>query len=211
MLMLSGAALIGAIWLSSRDLPAPAEAARPAPGNSALPADAQLALREAQDDFTYQGKPIHPGMVNQFIGWLSDNGPITLAIDVRAGSGTDQYNDADVRQYENCVTCNLDRQIGRGASFIYERIGVLADKTQVLHTMEWGGGTGIFEDILFVRFRVQPHTTHEGKADYRLVMEVVSAHPIGDRYDGKLTLMNDRVIVGKSKHRDQDVVIHPTP
>ena len=38
------------------------------------------ALIEANDKFTYQGKPIHPGLVQQFMSWMSDPGEPTIII-----------------------------------------------------------------------------------------------------------------------------------
>lgn len=174
-----------------------------------MPASAEIALREAREHFTYEGKPIHPGMVRQFSGWLSDGGPITLSVDVRAGSGTDQYSDRDVNQIAKQVIVHEEGH--EAAWFGYERIGVLNDGTQVLRTEECGGGSGIFLSIMFVRFRIQLHADARVASDFRLVMEVVSDHPIGDRDDGKVVIAGDHVVAGKSRYRKNDVVLRPMP
>lgn len=208
--ILAAGVLISIALMNGSNTPGPSIAATPATDSLKLPAIAVKALVEAQEDFTYDSKPIHPGMVNQFLGWLSDGGPITLAIDVRAGSDTNQYRDDEVHQQDGQITFVTDRGDEQSGWFSYERIGVLADKTQVLHTMDCGGGSGVFESIMFVRFRLQSHAAEDASPDYRLVMEVISDHPIGDRDDGTITVMNDHVVAGASRYRSSDVILRPT-
>jgi hypothetical protein len=41
-------------------------------------------LKVANEHFTYQGKAIHPGLVQEFECWISDLNPVTVAVDVSA-------------------------------------------------------------------------------------------------------------------------------
>ena len=64
----------------------------------ALPAGAaESPLAEANSDFTFKSRPIHPGLVREFQNWLSDyRPPITVTVDVGAAFGTNEYADAPV-------------------------------------------------------------------------------------------------------------------
>ena len=48
-------------------------------------------LPEWETNFTFNGKSIHPAIIHAFEGWISDGGPIVVAIDVAAAEGTNQY------------------------------------------------------------------------------------------------------------------------
>ena len=45
-------------------------------------------LLEANESFTYNGIPIHPGLIKEFTSWISDPGlPTTISVDVAAPHG----------------------------------------------------------------------------------------------------------------------------
>jgi hypothetical protein len=77
----------------------------------------------------------------------------------------------------------------------------------VLETGEGGGGSGIFMDLFFVRFDIGEGYTEEGSKNSRLLMTVVRIFSLGDRDDGEIEVLADRVIVGKSRYRKAPAVI----
>ena len=140
-----------------------------------LPPDA---LAEARASFTFQGRPIHPGLVKEFIGWLSDAGPITASVDVAAAAGTDEYWDREVERQGDWLRINTDE--GRGY-FLYQRLGGLEDGTQVLLAADNGGGSGVWHYALLVRFHTDWARRHDGALYERLLMTVVAERGLGDR------------------------------
>ena len=59
------------------------------------PSSAWSPLVEANNDFTFKGQPIHPGLIREFQNWLSDyRPPITVTLDVGAAYDTNEYSDA---------------------------------------------------------------------------------------------------------------------
>jgi len=56
-----------------------------------ISSEMQSALIEANENFTYKGSPVKPELVKEFAGWISDGGPITLAVDVSHAYGSDEY------------------------------------------------------------------------------------------------------------------------
>jgi hypothetical protein len=164
------------------------------------------ALKEANEHFTYKGKPIHPGLVEEFEGWMSDYGPsITVTVNVAASFDTNEYYDQNVEQRGSVIIRGSNSPEERDW-YNYERIGVLSDGTSVLKTCSGGGGSGVFMDLLFVRFSVD-ECLFEGEKHEQLLMRVVNQYLLGDRDMAEIKVVGDRVIVGASEHRAQPVTL----
>jgi len=160
-------------------------------------------LREANAKFTCEGRPIHPGMVKQFEGWMSDSGrPITVSVDVAAGADTNQYRDREVTVESNgTVLFHQER-----GYFSYRRLGKINGDIQVLEVSSSGGGSGVFRSLCFVQFHVA-QGWYDGDRYDRLMMTVVGWQNLGDRDDGRITVHSDRVVVGESKYRKKPLLI----
>ncbi len=166
------------------------------------------AIQEANKNFTFKGKPIHPGLIKEFAGWISDSWqPITTSVDIAAAFDTNEYFDSEVEVKDNEYI--FWQEEGRGEYFYYKWLGQLKNGLHVVETGDGGGGSGIFQDIYFVRFDVDEGLDPEGKKYNRLLMTVVSNHALGDRDDGEIKVISEenKVILGKSKYRDKQVVI----
>ena len=162
-------------------------------------------LQKANQSFTYNSKPIHPGLVQEFSNWISDNrNPITISVDISAGSDTNEYSDSRVTANEEGAVC---RQGQDGESFCYHWLGRLINGVHVLRVTDSGGGSGIFGDLFFVKFEVGQGYMSDGKKYDRLLMSIMLTYPLGDRYDGNIRFEKDRIVVGSGKnHTKQDVI-----
>jgi hypothetical protein len=79
-----------------------------APPAAAGSSSAATALAEANNDFTFKGRPIHPGLVKEFQNWASDyRPPITVTVDVGAAHDSNQYADAVTPRKEGGVSVTL--------------------------------------------------------------------------------------------------------
>jgi hypothetical protein len=58
---------------------------------------------------------------------------------------------------------------------------------------------------MFVRFHVEPCVRSDGLADFRLIMSFVRDFALGDRDDGKVEVLSDRVRIGRSRYRERDI------
>lgn len=162
-------------------------------------------LAEANAKFTYAGKPIHPGLVEEFSGWMSDSGPITVSVDVSAAYGTNEYYEDEVKIADNG---NIAIYRKDSSYFCYRWLGRLDNGLHVLYVEEGGGGgSGIFEDLNFVRFDIGEGINSDNKKYKRLLMTIVRTYVLGDRDDGKIEVLKDRVIVGKSRYRNEPVML----
>jgi hypothetical protein len=172
-----------------------------------LPPAATAALAEAQANFTFNGEPIHPALIHLFDGLASDDGPVIVAVDVHEAYHSNQFS-APVQRSGPDIYCDV-LDTNPPENLHYQRLGVLADGTQVLKTSWNGGGSGDFENLLLLRFQLEPYRRPEGERDWRLVLREIEDFPLGDRDDGSITVESTRVIVGSSRYRTKPVVVTP--
>ena len=173
-------------------------------------------LREARSDFTCGGQPIHPGLIYEFLPWFEDHGPVTVAIELPSGQEATRYFHTNVRQRVGWTVCNVKSLLPHcwdneptvnAPEFGYQRVGVLADGTQVLRTYYCMGGSGTFMSLVFIRFETEGSFDIWMKPYTRVVMKALCVYPMGDRDDGKVQVLKDHVIVGPSRCRDKEVVL----
>ena len=108
------------------------------------------AFQEANTRFSFRGKPIHPGLVQEFCSWISDSGaPTTISVDVLA-EHDNEYPEEDVRVRKDGSV--MLQKSGEQEFFYYRWLGVLHNGIHVLTVGDGVPGSGIFEDLFFVRF-----------------------------------------------------------
>ena len=151
-------------------------------------------LPEWETNFTFNGKPIHPAIIHQFEGWLSDGGPIVVAVDVAAAEGTNQY-EIPVDVYQEFISCSLpntDPEESNG----YRWVGRMADGTHVVRGTLITGGTGKFETLFFFRFSVDDgYAVPDQARRQRVILNVTGWHSLCDRADPKVSIVDDHVDV----------------
>ena len=170
--------------------------------------DVQSLFKEVDTTFKLNGKPIHPGVVQEFSTWLSDSSiPTTVSVDILAPNDN-EYN-------EDEVSVNEDNYVGIPASewrdnCSYKWLGRLKNGLHVLEVAEGGsGGSGVFEDLFFVKFEIGEGIDRDSQKYDRLIMTIVRTYILGDRDDGEIEVFPElnKVIVGKSRYREEPVVL----
>lgn len=178
-------------------------------GRATVRERACISLREADEHFTYRGEPIHPNAVKEFEPWLSEAEPVMLSIDVDAAQSGQHYL-THVERIAGGFKAHGDPPAEGSETFWYREVGRSSSGVHVLETAYSGGGSGIFMDVLLIRFDYQKVLYEQTTRD-RLVMRCVGVVTLGDRDDGKVTLKGDDLILGKSRYRDRPIVIHLSP
>lgn len=144
--------------------------------------------------FEYNGSAIHPRLVEQFSGWPSDDAPpVVVAVDVSAAArARNEYNTDDVHvdDAKGVWYARSERE-----QFGYKHVGSMSNGTCVLVTWEWGGGAGVFADLLLVKFQKHRKNAH-------LLMYVVGRHALGDRGSDHVTVHTDSVEVTAAKTKN---------
>jgi hypothetical protein len=167
------------------------ERASYAPASNGKPGQVSL-LNEARHNFTYQGKPIHPKLVQQLLGSLAEPRPVIAAVDLTAAAMSSDFAQADIKENGD----NVSYGIKTGdivESFEYRRLGISGNGTTVLITADSGGGSGTFEDLVFLKFE---RCTIIGSEYPQISMRIVGRYPLGDRDQRQVTVLKDRVIIG---------------
>lgn len=152
-------------------------------------------------DFRHRGQPIHPACVMKLGTELADSLPAIAAVDIE-GCTDSQQNPMAFTVRDGWIRIELKD----GGWFAYRHLGVSPGGTHALHTQSSGGGTGVFEDLLLVRFhrdRVRQNAT----VRERLLMTSVGSFVLGDRDNGEIRIEGRRLIVGHSRYRALDTLI----
>jgi hypothetical protein len=170
-----------------------------------LSRSAEESQADAQREFRFHGKPVHPLLVKQFEPWLSDERPpITTEVNLTAAWDSNQYA-AEFKTDSNAV---VSVSLPDGSSYSYQHLGILRDGIHVLRTFESGGGSGVFEAVLFVRLRTGRAYLADGvKQGQQVFMQVVRRYPLGDRDEAEVVVKQDLVVVGKSRYRAEPVLL----
>jgi hypothetical protein len=174
---------------------------------SAAAAPVQQLLQEVNTHFTLRGKPVHPRLVEKFQIFLSDSGPpavITVDLLAAAANGNEYY-DPDVKVQDGLVS--IEHKDPEGSSFAYKWLGTVRPGLHVVETFYSGGGTGVFMDLYF--FRTSLATGQDEKGPYEQVLMTLMRTPVvlGDRDNGTIKVEPGRVIIGKSRYRNQPVTL----
>jgi hypothetical protein len=156
-------------------------------------------------NFEFNGSSIHPGCVYELRTELSDLLPIAASIDLEGCSKSNRYSVDKPVAWNGMLRFEDAQQLG-GGYFAYRHVGSTPTGDHVLVTELCGGGSGIFRDVLVVRFSRDQVFESERKRN-RLLMTRVGAFVLGDCDDGKVTLDGDRLTIGRSRYRKDDIVI----
>jgi hypothetical protein len=148
-------------------------------------------IKSTEETFRFNGKPIHPGLIRQFEGWLSDPGtPIVVTVDVAAAADTNQYSDADVSVDKNGIVSITENY----RSYGYQYVGRLANGLEVVHTWSSGRqGSAVMQNLFLLRFTEGTGWTADGKPYPRLLLNCERAYPLGDRTGVTATLDKDKI------------------
>jgi hypothetical protein len=152
---------------------------------------------QSPNTFLYAGEPVHPKLVEEFEGWLSDaRPPITVAVDVAAAFGTNEYSEPVATTDSGLVRYTTD-----GGWYGYQHLGALSDGTHVLRTATNSGGSGVFMNLVFVRLETDLAVRPAGTKYKRTLMHNLGSFVLGDRDNGAIYVDDERVEVGASRYR----------
>jgi uncharacterized protein YecT (DUF1311 family) len=153
----------------------------------------QEALREANEHFTFQGKPINPRMLKDLLPLLSDKLPGPVAVDLEGGGN--RYF-AEITVPEKGIVRATWKEEKDELSFQYQHLGVLANGMHVVKTLAVSGGSGAFFDLLLVKFLADTEYTDGGKSRGRLLMMRTGAFALGAGYNGSIKVQPDQISIG---------------
>lgn len=171
-------------------------------GLSQSHAKLQKQLARLDKDFTYRGMAVHPRAIQDLCSWVADRLPGPIAIDVAGTFDSNRYfGDYKIQDNGNVFIDLTQHLLEDKGWFSYKHLGRLANGLHVIRTFDNGGGTGEFQSILLVQFRLDYEYEDNGKRRSVLVMRRRGQFGIGDRYNGKIKLdaRRNRITVGPDK------------
>jgi len=147
-------------------------------------------IAEMENSFKFNGKVIHPALIQQFESWLSDPGiPVTVSVDVAAASGTNQYSDEGVSEEPNHV---VQYKYGY-KSYSYQWIGKLQNGMHLVRTWARGSGSGVFQTLFFLRLQQSSGYLSDGTPYPRLLLVAERAYPLGDRTSVEILVKGNEI------------------
>ena len=163
--------------------------------------------------FSFAREPyINPKIIQDFSTWISDKGDQVVAINVLESQDSNRYfGDVQVRKTDGqnpfvyLETTTVENGETNRQEFGYNYVGMTKSGVHVLYTSDWGGGSGVFKNLLLLAFEYdngigydwdKREIRSDGK---RLLLKKLGEIPLGDRWDGELKVEGNSIFVGKDK------------
>ncbi|GEM_PF-3396592 len=143
---------------------------------------------------------IHPKIINDLIGWISDIGQQIVSINLADSNNSNRYfGEIQIRDFEGRKFVEWIEGI---ESFSYEYLGTSESGVHVLHTVDCGGGSGLFHHLVFVVLEQDDGLQYEDepKLIKRPLIRMIGRIGLGDRYSGKVRF--DRGVLRVSKDQN---------
>jgi hypothetical protein len=168
-------------------------------------------LQPATDRVPYsffQEEFVHPRIVEELVGWISDSHGTVVSIDVSSANKSNRFY-GEVRVIRESSAPWVEHEydkgspLGRKPYFRYKHLGTSCSGVHILHTMWGGGGTGHFNNLCLVTFEIDSGLSHEHgtlKNRERILLKTFGTISIGDRYYGLIELKGNVLTVGKDEN-----------
>ena len=154
-------------------------------------------------NFYFNGKPIHPLLIRKFEPWVSDaRPPIITEVNLTAAWDSNEY----AANFKTDSDETVSIAIPESGSYSYRLLGTSPSGVHILRIFSSGGGTGVFQAILFLRTETRIAYLADGvKTGEQVFLQVLRRFPLGDRDDAEVIIKKDRVVIGKSRYRTEPV------
>ena len=165
--------------------------------------------------FTFDGKPIQPAIVSLFNIDIADNdrrGPRVATVNLDACVQSNWYPGPAKRNRAGWFTYRFGHKNG-GEYFAYRCIGKTPTGTWVIETVWSGGGSGIFETIMLLRFgsfsyyAENHHTSALRNPAAMPTLTCIGQITMGDRDPAAIAIHGNHLTLGKSQYRKKPVTL----
>ena len=165
---------------------------------SALGVFVALQLLTGRPGLLWQGSAVHPGCIRELRADLADEKPVVAAVDLEGCRRSTRYSSS--YETDGSVLRWRDPDTDGGGYFQYEYLGVLSNGIHVVRIGESGGGSGFFEDLLFLRSN-EATVSEDGRQRARQVLTLVGSETLGDRAQVAIELSGDAVTIRRREFR----------
>jgi hypothetical protein len=140
----------------------------------------------------WQGKAVHPGCIKELSTELSDARPIVAAIDLEGCQQSNRHS-GEV-QVDGRILRVRDADSESRGYVQYEDLGSLMSEVHVVRIAESGGGSGVFQSLLFLRTASAP-VVEDGKTRLRSTLTLVGSETLGDRAESTVSISGNDVTI----------------
>lgn len=153
---------------------------------------------------------ISPRIVQDLSSWVSDHGDQIVAINLLESQESNRYfGDVQIRKMDSenqlvfVRTTTFEYGETNHSEFGYRCVGVTRSGVYVLKTVDWGGGSGVFVNLLLLTFEYDQGISCDwGKGVVRpdrkrLLVRKRGEIGLGDRWDGELRVKGNSIFVGE--------------
>jgi len=143
---------------------------------------------------------VHPLVVRELLGWLSDPAATIVAIDLTLANRSNRFfgefsvNAREGRAWVKWVGTHAE-------SFTYAHIATSPSGVQIVECYDCGGGSGVFGSVGLFSLECDRCLEEDGRATKmytrtRVLLKSLGSITLGDRYAGKITYQDGLLIIG---------------
>lgn len=158
-----------------------------------MPAPWMINLLAAVPGLIWDGKAVHPGCLRELTTGLADAQPVAMAIDLESCRRSNRYARSSYALDGNLLRWHHP-QPGSREYFQYEYLGALASGIHVVRVAEGGGGSGVFQSLLFLRMGTTSRLD-EGQRRQGPVLTLAGFQTLGDRAQATVELKGRDVVI----------------
>ena len=154
---------------------------------------------------------IHPEIVEELDGWISDGLPVYAAVDLEGAMRSNRFflppEERGTPGADGWIRVEKKSEFScdNNPYYRYKFIGVTPSGTHIIQTAWSGGGTGIFCRVLFMRFQTDEVLTsslNKTTTRTRVLLRCIGDRPLGDRYCGDVTYADGVLTIGAGSRVD---------
>ncbi len=152
---------------------------------------------------------VHPLIIKELLPWLSDIGEQVVAVNILDSQDSNRFHGkyGVVTRADGSTWVEWSAEDGR-SSFAYRYLGTSPSGIHMLQCADWGGGTGVFQDIILVAFETddavfeRSHEVGEDALQFsyekreRIILKTLGSITLGDRYTGAIQYAGGYLRVG---------------
>ena len=152
---------------------------------------------EIDKRFYFQGNPINPYIMDELNGggFAMSDGSTTMVIDLKAANASKQFKDTAAQKGTSFTTSTISYGMPYQTSFGYQYLGKTDNGVHVVRTSYWGGGTGVFSNIYFIRFKIRKGFDFDGIGNDQILMCIEGYCPERDRSTGNVKIKNNTISI----------------
>ncbi len=149
---------------------------------------------------------VHPMIIQDLSTWLSDGGDQVVAINLSDAQESNRYS-GKVGVNHIAGQCPFVHTVEERQRFGYRYIGTTQSGVHVLYTSDWGGGSGVFRNLMLLTLEfdygidccdwdVQTAIRADRK---RMLIKKLGEMGLGDRWSGQLSVSGNELRIGRDE------------